>query len=442
MNITQFTIEEVRCFAERQTFEIRPLTFLVGENSTGKTTVLACFHILAEFLSSGDSNFNFDPYSLGVFGNIVRRSTNKEKFFTLGFSISYAGGTIGFSARYIEKERGLEPFMESSKVSYDDGSVAFDYKVSEAGQKLPLEYCRQGSEFRVSMDAVDAKDLRPFSFLATLAAREADNGSDAKTGLIEFVKRKSRQNWSLSVLGGFMKEPIVLSSSPVRSKPRRTYEPGRELFDPEGSDVPTEMLLMEADSPEEWGYLMPQLERFGEASGLFQRLSINKLGRTKGGPFQLMVKVRGPTVSLLDVGYGVGQVLPILVNVLRIAGLQGRGRGPVMPVYSLIQQPEVHLHPKAQAELSSLLSQLASKSNQSFIVETHSDYMVDRARIEIMQGNISRDDVSLIYLEPKKNIVKVHNISFDEMGNMIGVPPKFRSFFLKESSRLMGFEDS
>ena len=41
MNITQFSIEEVRCFAERQNFEIRPLAFLVGENSTGKTTALA-----------------------------------------------------------------------------------------------------------------------------------------------------------------------------------------------------------------------------------------------------------------------------------------------------------------------------------------------------------------------------------------------------------------
>ena len=40
MRINQFTMEEVRCCAERQQFEIRPLTFLVGENSTGKTTAL------------------------------------------------------------------------------------------------------------------------------------------------------------------------------------------------------------------------------------------------------------------------------------------------------------------------------------------------------------------------------------------------------------------
>ena len=50
MNITQFTMEKVRCFAESQPFEIRPLTFLVGENSTGKTTALGCFQVLANYL--------------------------------------------------------------------------------------------------------------------------------------------------------------------------------------------------------------------------------------------------------------------------------------------------------------------------------------------------------------------------------------------------------
>ena len=65
MNITQFTMEEVRCFSERQTLEIRPLTFLVGENSTGKTTALACFHVLAGYLRGDRVDFNSYPYSHG-----------------------------------------------------------------------------------------------------------------------------------------------------------------------------------------------------------------------------------------------------------------------------------------------------------------------------------------------------------------------------------------
>ena len=67
--------------------------------------------------------------------------------------------------------------------------------------------------------------------------------------------------------------------------------------------------------------------------------------------------------------------------------------------------------------------------------------MIDRARIDIIRGNILPEDVSLIYFEPKGNIVKVHNISFDKMANMIGVPSHYGEFFLKESKRLLGFKD-
>ena len=49
MNIRKLIIEDVRCFAGRQEFDIRPLTFLVGENSTGKSTILGCFDTLISF---------------------------------------------------------------------------------------------------------------------------------------------------------------------------------------------------------------------------------------------------------------------------------------------------------------------------------------------------------------------------------------------------------
>ena len=106
-----------------------------------------------------------------------------------------------------------------------------------------------------------------------------------------------------------------------------------------------------------------------------------------------------------------------------------------------MQQPEVHLHPRGQAELSSLLVQLTKEKGRNFIVETHSDYMIDRARIEIQKKNIPPEQVSLIYLEPKQDGVEVHNITFDEQANMQNVPDGYRNFFLKESDRLLGFTD-
>ena len=63
-------------------------------------------------------------------------------------------------------------------------------------------------------------------------------------------------------------------------------------------------------------HLREQLIEFGISSGLFQDIKIKNFGRCLGGPFQLQFKVRGPTTNVIDVGYGVSQILPILVQIL------------------------------------------------------------------------------------------------------------------------------
>ena len=121
MKITQFTMEEVRCFAERQTLEIRPLTFLVGENSTGKTTALACFQVLANVLRGEGVDFNADPYSMGIFKDIVRNSRPKAKTFKLGFTTEFVKRTFEFS----EKTDGIEPAISSLDLKFSDGKIVF-----------------------------------------------------------------------------------------------------------------------------------------------------------------------------------------------------------------------------------------------------------------------------------------------------------------------------
>src|SRR5881396_1662040 len=75
--------------------------------------------------------------------------------------------------------------------------------------------------------------------------------------------------------------------------------------------------------------------------------------------------------NLVDVGYGVSQALPILVDTLQ---------RPAADEVFLLQQPEVHLHPRAQAELGSFFVSQAGKKRR-FVIETHSDYLVDRVRM-------------------------------------------------------------
>ena len=437
MSITQFTIEEVRCFREPQTLEIRPLTFLVGENSTGKTTTLACFHVLADYLRgrgvvfNGLSSTNSHPYSMGTFRDIVRNSRKKEKVFKLGFESKYADEDVQWTIEFVEKKEGIEPVVSSITIEFADGKIIIETKDKiDVGARL-ASYDEKQNQYRMVCE-FDILNSIP-SFLILSAFRRQDGKKDAFSKYLQ--KKSEKFEESKYQLWSIWDTISVFSTSPVRSRPKRTYDPTREFDDPEGSDVPMYLMRVEATEKKNWEELKTQLVEFGRNSGLFENIDVRNLGRSLGAPFQLQVKVRGPKANIVDVGYGVSQILPILVQILS----PNVSRHEMS--FSLLQQPEVHLHPKAQAEFSSLLARLANKGDRSFIVETHSDYMISRARIDIIKGNIRPEDVSLIYFEPKGNVVRVHNIGFDDMANLIGAPTNYRDFFLKESKRLMGFED-
>lgn len=444
MQITQFTMEEVRCFAESQKLEIRPLTFLVGENSTGKSTALACFHVLADYFRHEGVDFNSYPYSMGTFKEIVRNSKKKAKVFKLGFAFKREGDVYETTVEFVQKEKGIEPTVATVTQEFSDGKIVYRSNPEISGDFNVIQADKEQNEFVIDCDPFFLDRHRiglNFHFLTRERMDDSEELTDEnEIALAKYMKSRKRDD--LFDLGWeYSYSPSVFSTSAIRSRPKRTYDPTREFKDPEGSDVPMLLMRTEATQKAEWEKLTMQLAEFGRRSGLFKDIQIKNLGRSLGAPFQLKFKVRGPTANIVDVGYGVSQILPVLVHILHSEFPTSTQLGHKSTPFFLLQQPEVHLHPRAQTELSSLLAKLASKQKRSFIVETHSDYMVDRARIEIRKGNIDYRDVSLIYFEPRANIVRVHNIGFDNLGNMDIVPLHYRRFFLDESDRLMGFED-
>ena len=180
-----------------------------------------------------------------------------------------------------------------------------------------------------------------------------------------------------------------------------------------------------------WEKLKDALEGFGQASGLFNEISIKPLGKKDSEPFQVQVRksggrLKGPRRNLIDVGYGVSQVLPVIADLLR-------HRAP--PIF-LLQQPEVHLHPSAQAALGSLFCQVAEPDRQ-LIIETHSDHLLDRVRMDVRDGTtrLKPDDVSILFFERNDLDVRIHSIRLDEEGNVLGAPEGYRRFFLEETTR-------
>ena len=430
MSIQKLIIEDVRCFDGRQEFNIRPLTFLVGENSTGKSTVLGCLQTLSTFIRTErlGLDFNRDPYNLGAFADIARISRPKKESFQLGVEwLEDQKEPLGYFLVLTEKDKGSEPAIKIQRILFSDGHEIIIKKSNQRG--------RSNERFQVEAEesdgrkkfilAVNPNYLEMSGFEWLLHLRLYIENEDE---LLNLISRHKKTFFDRHFTTRNLDVPEMHSFAPIRFRPQRTYDPLKEDISPEGSEMPMVLMNMSRTSKEPWEQLKGRLIKFGKSSGLFTDIDVRKFGKsTTNDPFQLQIKVRGPKVNLVDVGYGVSQVLPILVRILTTH----------QETTFLMQQPEVHLHPKGQAALSSLI---IANQRHNYVIETHSDYMIDRARIEIMKGNIAPEDVSLIYLEPAGNHVKVHNIEFDEQANLLNVPASYRQFFLKESDRLLGLD--
>ncbi|MCD4731857.1 MAG: AAA family ATPase [Bacteroidales bacterium] len=88
-----FSVENIRCFSGKYDIPIKPLTILLGENSSGKTTLLASFSAVSDSIGFPfKPSFNKQPFSLGSFNSIVTdkgEKFGKSKYFSLGLSFDY-----------------------------------------------------------------------------------------------------------------------------------------------------------------------------------------------------------------------------------------------------------------------------------------------------------------------------------------------------------------
>ena len=433
---SEFIMRDVRCFAGEQRIAIRPLTLLMGENSTGKSTVLGCYQVLARIIAGEKINFNIPPYQMGAFSNIVRTvhgQKGERAEFRLGLNIKNVEHSFVFT------EQGSEPVLSKISMEWPAQTGKIDINFIKPNSNEPARFysppgysiINKIKNIEENVFSIDingghftdwqmAADNLKFAFFPTKSSKKEEENK-----LRGFLMEK---RLSLETLQ-FIAHSSIRNMSPIRSEPLRTYNPLSEEETPEGADVPMYLARLMRTEKQKWEELQKELAQFGKDAGMFDDIYIKGLGKNMGDPFQIQFKIRGPRTNIMDVGYGVSQVLPILVRLL--ANKNNR------PGQFLLQQPEVHLHPSGQAALASLLVNL-TKRRKMFLVETHSDYIIDRVRMDIRKNRISPDDVSLVYHAPEKNGVKIHNISFDKEGNMLNVPSGFQQFIARETDALLG----
>ena len=357
-------MENFRCFRKPQSARLAPLTLLVGENSTGKTSFLALVRALWRVAFQDQvPDFREEPYDLGTFADVVHNRGGRSKrpeSFGAGFgytdsSEAVARGIDGLSFEVDFESRRAFPFPVRRRLALRGDRV--ELKDQGLGQHLVAFGAAEGrweaivrdsfgphNESRVESVAFLLMDA--FGFVKNEHGGDLLDFEESDVPYRDVLKRIQEGFFHTRSPFGKLRRPdsrqTIFASAPVRSRPRRTYDPTPQRIDPEGNHVPMLLASTYQNAKERWELLKGNLEIFGRESGLFDEISIKSLGNMEGSPFQIQIRkfrdstkrrqVKGPHRNLIDVGYGVSQALPVLTELLDLE--------PAL--LFLLQQPEVH----------------------------------------------------------------------------------------------------
>jgi len=91
----------------------------------------------------------------------------------------------------------------------------------------------------------------------------------------------------------------------------------------------------------------------------------------------------------------------------------------------LLSEPEAHLHPKAQSELTALLLTIAKKQNLQFFIETHSEHVLHRLLHAVGKGELTKEELALYYFVNEDGRAKVTRLAINDLGQVDGGLPGF-----------------
>jgi len=443
----KISLDNFRGFHKQKFVEIRPMTILVGENSAGKSSFLAAVKYAMDFSAGGSTpSFNKDPFQLGTYHQIAHYrggSAGRARSFSIRLQLE----TVSF----VEED---EPEIPSEILDF---TLVFDAQESQAvvsiisvrnkkgllstyfsSGDLVVEYTAKNKSvyriknkgFSITRSAgFDLIDFWPFYMRQLGHFKEITLDGKKSTQIPDKISHEIEEISEQAARCVGFRPGYIEATSAIRTKPLRTYTPGLEVRDGEGSHVPMELAkLYRSRNKESWNKLKKSIEDFGKTSEMFKEISVKSFGKSVSDPFQIQFSSDGPKTNIIDLGYGTSQVIPILYSIAIAAEKSS----------FLIQQPEVHLHPRAQAALGEYFIQGLRSEGKKFILETHSDFIVDRIRKSVSDGLLSPNQVSILFFERKKLENTITPIELDLRGEPINPPKAYRSFFTGEQLHMFG----
>jgi hypothetical protein len=417
--LAKVVVAGYKSFVDTTEIEIRPLTLLAGANSSGKSSIMQPLLLTKQTLEAP-----YDPGGLKLDGPHVKLTDAEQMFWHVGTTESAADISIGF-----DLEDGLRLVQAFQRREGDDGDVS------------PMTLAARPS------------GGRPLVLFAGMASAK----------IIAMIPKLAGRHWSVERRRGFLTvteagtHPLLdsplwmipggddllaairsvihlpgLRGNPERSYPVTSIGP---VF-PGPFEAYTASVLLHWQRQREQDKLAALVEH---AAHLGLATKIEPRQRETSSVEVLVSRVARPArgaasdlVNIADVGFGVSQTLPVLV------ALQAALPGQL--VY--IEQPEIHLHPRAQVAMAEVLAD-AAKRGVRVVVETHSDRLLLGVQTLVADGKLAPDLVKLHWFtqQPTDGRTVVASADLDAAGAFGDWPEDFAAVDLGAQSAYLDASD-
>lgn len=417
--ISRLAVSGYKSLAEEQGLDIRPLTVLAGANSSGKSSFMQPLLLLKQTLEAG-----YDPGPLLLNGPNVRFTSVDQLL-----SRTAKGQTVGVFAIQMNTGSGAQARLEFKRDPRHGIAIARQETTTPDLEKVTLRPEMSSAEIEANIPS-SWKDVMTKSKVWDTCSVGRD-----RCFLEISLGRRDRADE-----GFVISSPSVLVAPRVRElvhvpalrgNPSRTYPvtavgtnfPGTfEVY------VASIIAEWQRNDPHELGLLGQDLETLG----LTWKVTATKVDDTQVElqVGRLVHAVRGGAwdlVNLADVGFGVSQTLPVLV------ALRTAKSGQL--VY--LEQPEIHLHPRAQSEMAEVLGD-AARRGVRVVVETHSNLLLLGIQTLVRERRLSADKVKLHWFKRTADgSTHVESADMDDDGRFGEWPEDFAQVLLEAEGRYL-----
>lgn len=372
----ELSVKGFKSIASKQTISFNGLTILSGANSSGKSSFMQPFLILKQTIEN-----HYDSGLLQLYGEnaritdssqvISRVPAHSEKSFTLEIMSDEESCSVTY--KHIQ-DSGIQ--VDSIKTQKKANAQPNFLKVGTKSQAIE-DYFVDKSSFRKDLfkDFDVSWKARIEKCFITASLCLDQNETPYFSDLVNPAKK----------LKSFVTRLIHVPG--LRGNPERIYKiASSEKVYPGSFEKYVASLISQWSSTKKLAKKYAILKRQLEFLGLAKYIETKKIDDTS-----LSIQIsrssvlnKEDCVSIADVGFGVSQTLPVLVALLAAESGQ----------YVYIEQPELHLHPKAQFKLADIIVEAIVRGVR-VIIETHSAILIRGVQIAVVKTNIDKEKVSL-----------------------------------------------